>query len=330
MHRSVISAGTQNFVVVLDPAPSSTIRQNPSMLNQNHHYPRQNPSLILAIRPKPVSPIHPISSISSTPRPTSPLVHSEIPFKDHGTIVPEISGKYKCFFAVLIQIFGSTEVLKAFDKFGGKELFKGDIYFTASNNQHVQFAIKMADYLEATFAIYVKYSKGWTRSPIITLGTGHNFVPFGLFPGDHKVLGHFVHITNVSELDITVNPQQLQQEIFDFFLGSPEETILSNTHDSRFDPILAQMFEANPNLDFNATKLELEKQEKEKEKEKEKERETIEKELAEVRKQQEAQDLVYASQLQTELDNQYVVERINANPQADVGQVLAQLQQMKM
>lgn len=316
MYNPVIPAGMQNFVIVIGPPPVSNVGQNTAMMKQHN-----NPMLI--IRPKPGVPVHSVSHMSQispvlTPNTNSPLVDPlKIPFTDCSTTVPGINGRYKCFFAVLVKIFGLAQVLEAFYQLGGDELFKGDAYFTASNETHIVFAKKLADHpnFKATFGIYVKYTKGWTRSPIITFGTGKNFVPFGLFPGDHKVLGHFVHIDNVSELDITANPQQLQREIFDFFLGCPEDNV-SDIPDTRFDEALVEMLKINPSLDLGAARLGLETKEKEKE-------------LVAKRKKQEADDLTYASQLQIESDNAYVVEKLTANPQADIGQVLAQLQQMK-
>ena len=352
-HNPVIPYGTQNFVVVIGPPSSSS----PSNIGQNTYTVKPTNNVALTIKPKPVLPIQPISSVLPIqpvpsvlpiqpipsvlpiqpvpsvlpiqPIPTSnsasPLVDpSKVPFVDHGTTVLGINGTRKCFFAVLVKAFELSQVLEAYYKLGGNELFKENTYFTVSNKLHRDFANELAKRLDATFAIYVKYPEGWTRSPIITFGTGKKFVTFGLFPGDNKVLGHFVLIGNNSELDITVNPQLFQQEIHAFFLDSSEEIVQSDVHESRFDSILAQMLEANPNLDLNAARIKLETEEKEKEREKK------EKELIESRKKQEAEDLAYASQLQIESDNAYVMARLTANPQADVGQILTQMQQMKI
>src|SRR5579872_7562456 len=206
-HNPVIPYGTQNFVVVIGPPSSSS----PSNIGQNTYTVKPTNNVALTIKPKPVLPIQPISSvlpiqpvpsvlpiqpISSVlpiqpvpsvlpiqpipsvlpiqpvpsvlpiqpipsvlpiqpvpsvlpiqpvpsvlpiqPIPTSnsasPLVDpSKVPFVDHGTTVLGINGTRKCFFAVLVKAFELSQVLEAYYKLGGNELFKENTYFTVSS-----------------------------------------------------------------------------------------------------------------------------------------------------------------------------------------------------
>lgn len=311
----VLQAGVQSLKFWLGPQSSHSV---PITRNAPTTTTPTTPTTPTDTTPYSVAPVSSVPSsvppVSSVP---SSVIHpSFIDIIDCGTRVDGIPGSRKCFFAVLVKVFGLSTLLEAFYILKGHEIFKGETYFTVTEKTHCEFAIRLSEILDASFAIYVKYEDGWTRSPPVTFGKGAKLIKMGLFPGTDKVIGHFVHIKdsdNLLSLPGLDRSTSLQSDILAFVKNTESEKHVSVSNNSRFDEAIAKKLETDPNLDIEKFRLELETEEAEK--------------VVKAAEEAEAVEAIKAAEeaeaKKAKLLDAYFEQQLQLDPDADIDQILA-------